>query len=74
MSNSNFTNDKPRSCRFCYYYERHKCILDSCYYERPKQSRKPKSECDGCPYGRHSPCIGWCTKQLLQSLERGRTK
>ena len=26
------------------------------------------SECDGCPYGRASPCIGWCTKELLRSM------
>ena len=24
-----------------------------------------KNECDGCPYGRYSPCIGWCTKKVL---------
>jgi len=27
---------------------------------------KPKSECDGCPYGKNQPCIGWCTKKILQ--------
>ena len=25
-------------------------------------------KCDGCPYGRDTPCIGWCTKELLRSV------
>ncbi len=29
------------------------------------------SECDGCPYGRVSPCIGWCTKELLKTIRHG---
>lgn len=29
------------------------------------------SECDDCPYGRASPCIGWCTKELLKSIKYG---
>ena len=29
------------------------------------------SECEGCPYGRYSPCIGWCTKELLKHIRHG---
>jgi hypothetical protein len=34
------------------------------------QPQSPISECARCPYGRDSPCIGWCTKMLL--IEMGR--
>lgn len=31
--------------------------------------KRPKPEkCRNCPYGRDSPCIGWCTKKILQEL------
>ncbi len=30
-----------------------------------KKMPDKKSGCDGCPYGRNSPCIGWCTRQIL---------
>ena len=26
------------------------------------------SECVGCPYGRDSPCIGWCTKEAMRAV------
>ena len=29
---------------------------------------KEKSDCDGCPYGRVHPCIGWCTKQIMREI------
>ena len=48
------TEDKPKDCRYCYFWKQ----TEGCTY----------SECDGCPYGRASPCIGWCTKELLRSM------
>ena len=27
--------------------------------------KKPVGPCDGCPYGRNNPCIGFCMKKLL---------
>ncbi len=24
--------------------------------------------CQGCPYGRHSPCIGYCLKKILREM------
>lgn len=67
---------KPKDCRYCFYYSRKKCTLDACIYEKPKpqRKRKPKSECEDCPYGRCSPCIGWCTKEILRSIGRGNGK
>ena len=67
-------NGKPKDCRYCYYYGRHSCMLKVCYYDRPRPETKPVSECDDCPYGKCGPCIGWCTKEILRSLERGRAK
>lgn len=26
------------------------------------------SECKDCPYGRDSPCIGWCTKEVMRAV------
>lgn len=26
------------------------------------------SECEDCPYGRDSPCLGWCTKNVMRSV------
>lgn len=39
-----------------------------CYYISAQKPPAAVSECDGCPYGRASPCIGWCTKELLRSM------
>lgn len=39
------------------------------HYETATPDEKaPTSECDGCPYGRDSPCIGWCTKEAMRSV------
>ena len=44
-------------------------------YPKEQEDSPAKTECDGCPYGRDSPCLGWCTKQVMKSLgfakERG---
>ena len=31
-----------------------------------KKEVKSKSPCDGCPYGRVSPCIGYCLREIQQ--------
>lgn len=64
-----YAADKPKDCRYCYFWEGKKkgCKLgeDQCYYILPeKKPEKKKSPCDGCPYGRVSPCIGYCIRQL----------
>ncbi len=63
--------DKPKDCRYCYFYKRQSgCIYkgkSECYYAQT-QAKSPISECDGCSYGKASPCIGWCTKELLRSM------
>lgn len=32
----------------------------------------PPGRCEGCPYGRDAPCIGWCTRDILQALANSR--
>lgn len=64
-----YTEEKPQSCRYCYFHMDSKrgCTLGekNCHYLITTPP-KPKSECDGCPYGRVHPCIGWCTKKILR--------
>ena len=39
-------------------------------YDKDSNSEEtaPVSECTGCPYGRDSPCIGWCTKEVMRTV------
>ena len=63
-----YAEDKPKSCEFCYYWNGKKkgCVLgkDNCYYLLKPVEKKP-SPCDGCPYGAHQPCVGFCMKKIL---------
>ena len=36
-------------------------------YKTKDKETPAVSECDGCPYGRDSPCIGWCTKEIMRT-------
>lgn len=36
-------------------------------YEAAADNAAPVSECEGCPYGRAAPCIGWCTKEVMRA-------
>lgn len=43
-----------------------------CPFSTPVSASTVKSShsaCKGCPYGRDSPCIGWCTKEILRTHE-----
>ena len=66
------TEDKPKDCRYCYFWKQTEgCTYrgkTGCYYISAQKPPAAVSECDGCPYGRASPCIGWCTKDLLRSM------
>lgn len=71
MSEIRYAADKPKDCRYCYYWGgRNKgCELGekNCYYILPdKKAEKKKSACDGCPYGKVSPCIGFCLRSIMQ--------
>ena len=68
------TEDKPKDCRYCYFWKQTEgCTYrgkTDCYYISAQKPPATVSECDGCPYGRASPCIGWCTKELMRSMGR----
>ncbi len=68
MQQKKYADDKPRSCEYCFFWEKKKkdCILrkENCYYLISIPPKK-KNDCDDCPYGRNKPCIGWCTKRIL---------
>ena len=71
LSKPVYTADKPSDCHYCYFWTngRKGCRLgrNNCYY-LISLPPKPKSECDGCPYGRDHPCIGWCTKKVMREV------
>lgn len=66
-----YAADKPSDCSKCYFWKgtRKGCSLgkENCYY-LISVPEKVKTECDGCPYGRDHPCIGWCTKKIMREL------
>ena len=32
-----------------------------------KRNKQTRNKCvEDCPYGAHWPCIGWCTRKILQ--------
>ena len=36
--------------------------------DKDNEAIAPVSECMNCPYGRDSPCIGWCTKEVMRAV------
>lgn len=70
MSKNVYAADKPNDCRYCYFWKNNGVGCESGtenrYYR--VQPKKAVSECSDCPYGRASPCIGWCTKQILKEM------
>ena len=76
MSEVRYAADKPKECKYCYFWEGKKkgCQLgaERCYYILPpEEEKKKKSPCDGCPYGRVSPCIGYCLREIQQNRKEG---
>lgn len=49
--------------------------LDECYYlisadGSVKESKPPMvGNCSRCPYGKHSPCIGYCIAKLQYEMK-----
>ncbi len=71
MERTRYAADKPSECRYCFFWNgpQKGCRLGkgNCYYLISTPC-KPKSECDGCPYGKNHKCIGWCTKKLMREV------
>ena len=75
---SGYIKDKPTDCRYCYYWTRAEphCIygFGQCFYtlqDPYTQDTVAESECADCPYGKYSPCIGWCSREILRSIKGG---
>lgn len=76
--NMRYAADKPEECIYCYFWQKRKgrCERKSCYYlvEQGKEQESDKEEampgdCRFCPYGRHSPCIGYCLAKILLEMK-----
>ena len=72
MSEIRYMDDKPKDCRFCYWWGGKKagCSLgeEDCYYKLPDETGKPKGRCDGCPYKKSVPCIGYCASDIVKEV------
>lgn len=75
-----YAEDKPISCEYCYYWKGKGkgCERKTCYYILPEKAPPTVEElakyyqrgnCDSCPYGRASPCIGFCIEKILLELK-----
>lgn len=70
-----FSEDKPKNCAGCYFWNRKKkaCTQGRCYYLLPEEAANVNAgECGGCPYGRASPCIGYCLQKILREMKKRR--
>lgn len=71
-----YAPDKPKKCENCYFWEAKEekigCRLgkENCYYILPPVRMKKPSPCDGYPYARPHPCIGYCMNKLLEVNDR----
>ena len=70
----NYHPEKPSSCVYCCYWISGKkgCKRKQCYYLLPEQKELEKEvgDCENCPYGKYSPCIGYCIAQLLAEVRQ----
>ncbi len=72
-----FAQDKPKDCACCYFWSAGKkaCTKKSCYYLLPEQkAEEKKGDCESCPYGKHSPCIGYCLAKILWEMKESHGK
>jgi hypothetical protein len=73
-----YSGDKPKDCAYCYFWGGKKkgCIQEQCYYLLPESPPvlKPGKHwipCEGCPYGKYDPCIGYCIEKILKEGKDG---
>lgn len=80
MGKQSYSDDKPVSCKYCYFWQGKVkgCELENCYYLLPEKSpptaeelaeRYHRGNCNTCPYGRASPCIGFCIEKIMLELK-----
>ena len=76
METVRYAKDKPRECRYCYWWDPKlkECsrINKKCYYILTEvKKNKKESPCNGCPYGRVYPCVGYCLQKLMMNNKEG---
>lgn len=73
--NMRYAADKPEECTYCYFWHERKgrCERETCYYlveqEKEQEPDAMHGDCRFCPYGRHSPCIGYCLAKILLEMK-----
>ena len=83
-TNRRYAPDKPKECKHCYFWKGKQkgCSQKECCYLLPEDSKEPgeaqgnlpmpksgeNGNCLGCPYGRHSPCIGYCLQKIMWEM------
>lgn len=70
MQEIKFTEDRPKDCRYCYFWsgKRTGCELGgegNCYY-RVRLREGPLNECEDCPYRQEPKCESLCMKKVLK--------
>ena len=74
-----YEKDKPRDCRYCFYWAGRcrGCSRRECCYLLPKpgvvkprtdKNGVPIPDCKTCPYGKLSPCIGYCIAKIEREV------
>ena len=65
-----YTEDKP-NCNYCFFHKKKGvCSLKECHYLLPDEPEKKEEEtCGDCPYGKYSPCIGYCLLKVLREMK-----
>ena len=70
-----YEEDKPRDCRYCYYWSGRS--RKECWYllplpEIPKkefdENGVPVLDCRTCAYGKQGPCIGYCIAKIEREV------
>ena len=81
-----YAADRPKECKHCYFWnrKRKRCSQKECYYllseksgksetmpgKLPLQESSKTGECQCCPYGKHSPCIGYCLQKIMKEMRQ----
>ena len=78
MTEVGYASDKPSDCAYCYFFSarRKKCKRKECFYRisSPPLRRKVThwEPCEGCPYGKHTPCLGYCIVKAVKEVKEHR--
>ena len=78
MTEVGYASDKPSDCAYCYFFSarRKKCKRKECFYRisSPPLRRKVThwEPCEGCPYGKHTPCPGYCIVKAMKEVKEHR--